>query len=95
MNGTECISTQAVNYICTDGRAEFSDGNIGGCVNLNEGYYIEEGQCPAGYGEIKVISLGSPDKTKCLPVYSKVPVCAEEYNLQGSACIKRIPATQN
>ena len=57
LNGTECISTQAVNYICTDGRAEFSDGNIGGCVNLNEGYYIEEGQCPAGYGEIKVISL--------------------------------------
>lgn len=95
LDGTQCISSYPATLVCTEGRHDFSDGIISGCVNLSEGYIAEEGTCPEGYGELKIISFGAEPKYQCLPVYPKELGCLDDYNLQGSSCLKIIPATIN
>ena len=95
LDGAQCIHSYPATLGCTGNRHDFSDGTVSGCVNLSEGYFAEEGTCPDGYGELKVISLGAEPKYQCLPVYPKELVCLDDYNLQDSTCLKIIPATIN
>ena len=95
LDGAQCINSYPATLGCTGNRHDFSDGTVSGCVNLSEGYFAEEGTCPDGYGELKVISLGAEPKYQCLPVYPKELVCLDDYNLQDSTCLKIIPATIN
>ena len=95
LDGAQCINSYPATLGCTGNRHDFSDGTVSGCVNLSEGYFAEEGTCPDGYGELKVISFGAEPKYQCLPVYPKELVCLDDYNLQDSTCLKIIPATIN
>lgn len=95
LSGTQCISTIGASLTCPEGKHEFSDGNVSGCVNLSEGYITEDGTCPAGYGVIRMISFGAPDQYRCLPVYQKVYICPDGYSLSNTTCTSIIAATVN
>ena len=95
LDGAQCINSYPATLGCTGNRHDFSDGTVSGCVNLSEGYFAEEGTCPDGFGELKIISFGAEPKYQCLPVYPKELMCLDDYNLQDSTCLKIIPATIN
>ena len=64
---------------------------------MGEGYEVEEGTtCPNGYGIMRIISLGGPDKYECYPLYKKYYVCDDGYILHDTnKCTKTIEATKN
>jgi len=96
LSGTQCISSYPATTSCAEGTHLYSDGTINGCVNINEGYYVEEdASCKEGYGMLMIVSLFEPNKYKCLPVYQSILTCNDGYSLQESTCSKVIPATQN
>ena len=92
LSGTTCTSIINANYVCPDGTHDSVDNK---CINLSEGYETEEGEtCLSGYTEVKIISLGGPDKYKCYPLHSKIYTCPDGYSShQTSKCIKTINAT--
>ena len=95
LNGTQCISTIDASFGCSDGLVEFSDGNVSGCINLNDAYVVsEENSCKPGEGTLLMITIGGPDTYKCIPIRSqKSYSCPGGYSLQGTTCTSIIGAT--
>ena len=95
LNGTQCISTVDASFGCSDGLVEFSDGNVSGCVNLNDAYVVsEESSCKPGEGTLLMITIGGPDTYKCIPIRAqKSYSCPGGYSLQGTTCTSVIGAT--
>lgn len=95
LSGTQCISTIDASFGCSDGLVEFSDGNVSGCVNLNDSYVVsEENSCKPGEGSLLMITIGGPDTYKCVPIRSqKSYSCPGGYSLQGTTCTSVIAAT--
>jgi hypothetical protein len=92
LSGTQCISIINANYVCPNGTDEVNDTS---CINLSDGYFVEEeDNCPNGYTPMKIITLGGPDKFKCIPLQSKIYTCPDGYSsYQTSKCIRTINAT--
>jgi len=54
------------------------------CINLSEGYETTDLTCPDNYTIMKIITLGSPDKYRCIPLHKKEYKCEDGYTLHDT-----------
>ena len=83
-----CTITVNANYVCPTNTHESSADE---CVSFTGSIPAENDTCPPGYQRMTMISIGSPDRTDCLPLYKKVYKCDDGYTLHDTnKCSKTI-----
>ena len=98
LDNNKCISIKDASLECPSNTTSYADDNIPRdkyCINLNEGYEIDNDTCPEGYGLVVILGWGTPDINQCFPLHEKVLVCDDGYSLDNNKCIKIIDANMN
>ena len=83
-----CSITINAEFVCPTNTHETSSDE---CVSFTGSILAENDTCPPGYKPMTMISIGSPDRIECLPLYKKIYKCDDGYTLHDTnKCSKTI-----